>query len=205
MFDVLKSGGLLMIPILLCGLIGTFIIVERLIFFISLSKKNKLFRQKINPLINKKAYAEAVEACKDETIPQASVIVKVIAYQSAPAELRKDAISAEIDRQIPSLERFLVPLATIANISTLLGLLGTVTGNIGAFGVLGEGASMGNPALLASSIAEALVTTASGLVVSIPALIFHNFFVSKVDKTILELESISTDLLLRLSKKEATK
>ena len=84
----------------------------------------------------------------------------------------------------------------------LLGLLGTVTGNISAFGVLGEGASMGNPALLAGSIAEALVTTASGLVISIPALIFHNYFVAKVDKTLSEMETSITELQLQFLKKE---
>jgi len=78
----------------------------------------------------------------------------------------------------------------------------TVTGNISAFGVLGDGASMGNPALLAGSIAEALVTTASGLVISIPALIFHNYFVAKVDKIISEIETSITELQLNLLKKD---
>ena len=77
---------------------------------------------------------------------------------------------------IPRYEHFLTPLGTIANISTLLGLLGTVTGNIKAFGVLGAGGTMGDPALLAGAIGEALVTTVAGLVVSIPALIFYNYF-----------------------------
>ena len=98
------------------------------------------------------------------------------------------------------MERFLTSLGTIANISTLLGLLGTVTGNIEAFGVLGSGASMGDPALLAGAIAEALVTTAAGLVVSIPAIIFHNFYASNVNIKMIKMVGIAADLILLIEK-----
>ena len=90
-------------------------------------------------------------------------------------------------------------MGTIANISTLLGLLGTVTGNIKAFGVLGAGGTMGDPTLLAGAIAEALTTTVAGLCVSIPSVIFHNFFVSRVNRRIVEMESRVTEVLLKLS------
>jgi ABC-type sugar transport system permease subunit len=78
-----------------------------------------------------------------------------------------------------------------------------IYGYISAFGVLGEGASMGNPALLAGSIAEALVTTASGLAISIPALIFHNYFVAKVDKILSEIDASVTELQLQFLKKDS--
>lgn len=202
MFDVLKSGGILMIPIFLCGIFATFIIIERLVYFITM-KKNKIgFWDKISPLLEKKAYGEVLELCKTEDLPEASVVGKAIYFRNTPISVQKEAVNAEIDKQIPKLEKFLTSLGTIANISTLLGLLGTVTGNISAFGVLGDGASMGNPALLAGSIAEALVTTASGLVISIPALIFHNYFVAKVDKIISEIETSITELQLNLLKKD---
>ncbi len=202
MFGVLKSGGILMIPILLCGVFATFIIVERIMYFLSLKKKTELFREKIaNPLSTRK-YAEVYEVCKNEDIPEAAVIGKAVYFRNTPLTIQKDAVNAEIDKQVPKLEKYLTSLGTIANISTLLGLLGTVTGNISAFGVLGEGASMGNPALLAGSIAEALVTTASGLVISIPSLIFHNFFVAKVDKILSEMETSITELQLQFLKKE---
>ena len=90
-------------------------------------------------------------------------------------------------------------ITAISGLSTLLGLLGTVTGNIKAFGVLSSGASMGDPAALAGAIAEALLTTAAGLCVSIPAFIFHNYFVSRVNRRIAEMESMVTSALLRLS------
>lgn len=202
MFSVLKSGGILMIPIVLCGIFATFIIIERIIYFISLKKKSVLFREKIVEPLKLKNYGEVLEICKSEDIPEAAVIGKAVYFRNTPISVQKDAVNAEIDKQVPKLEKFLTSLGTIANISTLLGLLGTVTGNISAFGVLGEGASMGNPALLAGSIAEALVTTASGLVISIPALIFHNYFVAKVDKTLSEMETSITELQLQFLKKE---
>ena len=202
MFCVLKSGGILMIPIVLCGIFATFIIIERIIYFISLKKKSVLFREKIAEPLKLKNYGEVLEICKSEDIPEAAVIGKAVYFRNTPISVQKDAVNAEIDKQVPKLEKFLTSLGTIANISTLLGLLGTVTGNISAFGVLGEGASMGNPALLAGSIAEALVTTASGLVISIPALIFHNYFVAKVDKTLSEMETSITELQLQFLKKE---
>lgn len=202
MFDVLKSGGILMIPIFLCGIFATFIIIERLVYFITMKKNKVKFWDKISPLLEKKTYGEVLELCKSEDLPEASVVGKAIYFRNTPITVQKEAVNAEIDKQIPKLEKFLTSLGTIANISTLLGLLGTVTGNISAFGVLGDGASMGNPALLAGSIAEALVTTASGLVISIPALIFHNYFVAKVDKIISEIETSITELQLNLLKKD---
>ena len=103
-----------------------------------------------------------------------------------------------MDLVVPRFEHLLSTLGTIANIATLLGLLGTVTGNIKAFGVLGAGGTMGDPTLLAGAIAEALMTTVAGLCVSIPSLIFHNFFVSRVNHCIVEMEVKVTTIMLRL-------
>jgi biopolymer transport protein ExbB len=111
----------------------------------------------------------------------------------------KEAVEAEMDLVIPRYEHLLTALGTIANIATLLGLLGTVTGNIKAFNVLGGGTGMGDPARLAGSIAEALITTVGGLVVSIPAVVFHNYFLSRVNHCIVEMESDVTSVVLRLT------
>ena len=96
------------------------------------------------------------------------------------------------------MERNISTLGTIAHISPLLGLLGTVTGNIQAFGLLGNFGVGADPALLAQGIAEALVTTAAGIVVSIPAIVFYNYLVSRVNHTIIGLETRVGDLVLAL-------
>ena len=104
-----------------------------------------------------------------------------------------------MDFVIPHFEHFITPLGTISNISTLLGLLGIVTGNIKAFNVLGSGGSMGDPAALATGISEALITTVAGLIVAIPSVIFHNYFVSRVNRRIVEMEAHVTSVVLKLT------
>ena len=197
MLSVLKSGGVLIIPIILCGFIATFIVIERIFYFLSIRKQDKLLYSQINPLLERREFSTALDVCNSYETPTAQVVGKALAFRNYSPDDIKDAVMTESTRQIPRLEKFLTSLGTIANISTLLGLLGTVTGNIRAFGVLGAGGTMGNPAVLAGAIAEALVTTASGLVVSIPSLIFHNFFVSRANRIILDMENTVTEMILK--------
>ena len=131
--------------------------------------------------------------------PLSHVLKKAIDCRRYEEKDLRETVEAQMDYVVPKYEHLLTPLGTIANISTLLGLLGTVTGNIKAFGVLGAGGTMGDPTLLAGAIAEALTTTVAGLCVSIPSVIFHNFFVSRVNRRIVEMESRVTEVLLKLS------
>lgn len=199
MFNLLKSGGLSMIPIFLCAIIGTFIIIERCYYFLSIKKRDGVLSNLLNDSLLKKDYQTAEMNCIAAGTPTAQVVKKALECRRWAEGDLKEVVSAEMDAVIPQFEHFLTPLGTIANISTLLGLLGTVTGNIKAFGVLSSGGTMGDPAALAGAIAEALLTTAAGLTVSIPALIFHNYFVSRVNRRIAEMESTVTSVLVRLT------
>ena len=105
-----------------------------------------------------------------------------------------DAANVEIPKQ----ERFLSTLGTIASVTPLLGLLGTVTGNIRAFGVLGQVGSVADSSLLALGISEALLTTAAGLIIAIPVIMFYNYLVSKANHTIVRLENRVSELVLLL-------
>ena len=198
MIELLKSGGPLMIPLGLCALLATFIIIERIVYYGRVRKKDELFLERLLSLINTCRFEEAISWCTSVQTPAAQVSAKAISLRHLPESDVRALVDREIDKQIPRLDRFLTALGTIANVATLLGLLGTVTGNIQAFGVLGDGQSMGNPALLAGSIAEALVTTASGLCISIPAVIFHNHFVSTVNKRVVAMESIATAVVIQV-------
>lgn len=204
MIELLKSGGLLIIPIVVCGLAATFIIVERFLYFYTIKKNDNVLFSKIDPLLAKKEYQSVYAVCETFDTPNANVIKKAIKYRHYSTEDIKDAVMTEANNQVPLLEKFLTTLGTIANISTLLGLLGTVSGNIAAFGVLGSGGSMGDPAVLAGAIAEALVTTAAGLGVSIPSIIFHNYFISRTNKMVISMESRVTDIILGMSNKSIT-
>jgi biopolymer transport protein ExbB len=124
-----------------------------------------------------------------------------IEHREYSREVIKMAISDAANMEIPRMERFLSTLGTIAHVTPLLGLLGTVTGNIQAFGVLGEtGIGTGDPAVLARGISEALLTTAAGIIVSIPAIAFYNYLVGRVNHSIIRLENRVNELVLYLKK-----
>ena len=198
MFSILVSGGPVMIPIVLCAVIATVIIIERLMFYASIKKGQRDLLPRIKNSIDKGHYDEAAAICDTIESPVSRLMKTGIGYREYSESAIKEAIMNQANREIPKLERFLSTLGTVANISTLLGLLGTVTGNIQAFGVLGDMGTMGNPAVLATAIAQALVTTAAGLVVSIPAIVFYNYFIAEVNRMVTEMESSVSDLVLLL-------
>ena len=192
MFDSIKAGGIIMIPIILCGIIATFIIIERCFYFYVTKKKDAKLMYDLEGELDLANYAEA-------GTPTAQVIKKALDCRRWDEKDLKDAVEAEMSAVVPRFEHLLTALGTISNISTLLGLLGTVTGNIKAFGVLGAGGTMGDPAVLAGAIAEALVTTVAGLVVSIPAVIFYNYFISRVNRRVIEMETNVTSVVIKLT------
>lgn len=199
MFNLIKSGGILIIPIILCGIAATYIIIERLIYFKNLRKADGVLKEQLKEVLLKKDYDAVQALCIASETPFAQVVRKAVSVRTLEDSYLKEIVETEMEAVIPQYEHSLTLLGTIANISTLLGLFGTVTGNIKAFGVLGAGASMGNPAVLAGAIAEALVTTAAGLFVAIPSMIFSNYFTRLVNKEIVILESSVTEVVLKLT------
>ncbi|MBP3773639.1 MAG: MotA/TolQ/ExbB proton channel family protein [Treponema sp.] len=199
MFDLLKSGGILMIPILICGLFATYIIIERCVYFASIQKRDRELRKNLEEALASGEFTAADAFCTRTGTPLAHVAKKAIDCRKLGESAMREIVQCELDAVAPQFDHWLTLLSTIANISTLLGLFGTVTGNIKAFGVLGSGGTMGNPAVLASSISEALMTTAAGLFVAIPALIFSNYLSRRADKCITEMEGTVTKLILRLT------
>ena len=171
----------------------------KLSYFYNTKKRDAKLINDVTSSLSAGNYEACAVACAEADTPLSQVIKKAIdSRRYSEADIR-DLVEAEMDLAIPRYEHLLTPLGTIANIATLLGLLGTVTGNIKAFGVLGNGGSMGDPTLLASSIAEALVTTVAGLCVSIPFVIFHNYFTSRVNRRCVEMEAHVTSIVLKLT------
>ncbi len=199
MWNLIKSGGILMIPIIICGIAATYIIIERILYFKNIRKNDSVLKGQLNSILSKKDFEAADALCIAAETPFSQVVQKAVSMRELDETNLKDVVETEMEAVIPQYEHFLTILGTIANISTLLGLFGTVTGNIKAFGVLGSGASMGNPAVLAGAIAEALVTTAAGLFVAIPSMIFSNYFTRRVNKEIVQLESSVTEVVLKLT------
>jgi len=199
MLQTLKSGGFFMIPIIICGIIATFIIVERCMYFFNIKKRDEKLMADLSGSLASGNFEACAVACAQADTPMAQVVKKAVDCRRYDEADLREVVESEMDYVIPQLEHLLTPLGTIANISTLLGLLGTVTGNIKAFGILGSGGTMGDPALLAGAIAEALMTTVAGLCVAIPSVIFHNYFISRVNRRLAEMENCVTSVLLRIT------
>lgn len=197
MLALLDRGGLIMYAILGLSIIAVAIVVERLLYLQKIKGDEGPLLARLKSTLEKSHFDEALSICEANPTPFANLMKVAIEHRHYSEESIKDAITDAANMEIPRLERYLSFLGTIAHIAPLLGLLGTVTGNIRAFGVLGEfEAAGGNPALLAQGISEALLTTAAGLVVAIPSIIFYNYLVSRVNHMIIRIENRVTELVL---------
>ncbi len=203
MLDIITKGGPILWIIMVLSVLATAIILERLLYFKRIKvDEDKLF-QRIKGAIEKQHFDEALSICDSNVSPLTGLMQVGINHREQPDYVQKEVLKDAARQEIPQLERFLTPLGTIAHISPLLGLLGTVTGNIKSFGILGGGISMGDPSILAKGISEALITTAAGLIVSIPAVIFYNYLVNKVETILIKMENQVNEMILLLKGKES--
>jgi biopolymer transport protein ExbB len=198
MIELLQKGGIIMGIIIALSVVAAVIIIERLIFFRRIRVDEEKMISRLRTALEKGHYEEAASICESNPSPISNLMKVGIDHRHYSEAEIKESIMNAANLEIPSLERFLPALGTVAHIAPLLGLLGTVTGNIEAFGVLGRFAGGGDPAALANGIAEALLTTAAGIVVSIPAIIFYNNLVSRVNHIIIRLENKVSELVLLL-------
>ena len=195
---LVEKGGVVMVLIVLLSIIAAVIVIERLIYFRSRRADEEKLLQRLTSTLRKGHYEEALAICEDHSSALASLMQVGINYRHASTTELREVILDTANMEIPKEERFLSALGTIAHIAPLLGLLGTVTGNIRAFGVLGDLGAIGDASLLAGGISEALLTTAAGIIVSIPAVIFYNFLVSKVSHRMIRLEHRVSELVAML-------
>ena len=198
MIDILQKGGVIMYFILALSVVGAVIIVERFIYFRKIRIDEEKMLVRLKSALNKSHFDEAISICENNPSPITNLMKAGIERRNDPIQSVKEVVLDAANLEIPKLEKFLSALGTIAHISPLLGLLGTVTGNIQAFGVLSGFQGVGDPGLLAKGIAEALITTAAGIIVAIPAVIFYNYLVNKANHMILGLENKVSELVLLL-------
>jgi len=193
-FELLKAGGILMVPILACSIIALAIILER---FYTLRPSRVTPQQTINELwrwIKKKELnARKLKALQGSS-PLGRILAGGLMNAKHGRDIMKESIEHEASQVIHDLERFLNPLGTIATIAPLPGLLGTVIGMIKVFAEI-QLAGVGNAGNLAGGISEALITTASGLSVAIPALICHRYFIRRVDELVVGMEQEAIKLV----------
>jgi biopolymer transport protein ExbB len=201
MLSLIERGGVILVLILVLSLVAAVIIIERLLYFRRIRSDEGALINRLKSAVGKGHFEEALAICEGNSSPITNLSRVGIENRRHSEEVIKSMITDAANMEIPRMERSLSFLGTIAHITPLLGLLGTVTGNIQAFGVLGDfGAVGGNPALLASGIAEALITTAAGIIVSIPSIVFYNYLVSKVNHLIIALENRVNELVIMLKR-----
>ena len=204
LWDIVRDGGLLMVPIAFCSLVLVATVFERTVSlrrgrvipgpfvsrFIQQMRENELDRDK------------ALALCLENGSPVADVFAGAVRKWGRPAVEVEQAIIDAGERATNGLRRYLRILNGVATVSPLLGLLGTVVGMIRAFNAIATSDAMGRPELLASGISQALLTTAGGLTVAIPALICYMFFVSRVDRLIIDIDALGQELVRMISAEE---
>ncbi len=202
MWQLIKSGGPIMAPIILCSFIALAIVIEKLIYFAMIKTDPRVIKQTIFAYVRDNKIKEAVSYCEDSPSPMAKVLAAgLLKYGSSKDEI-KEALNDASLFEIPKLEKRLTALGTIAHISPLLGLLGTVTGMATSFHTIQVRAASMNPATagdLAGGIWESLLTTVAGLIVAIPTFVAYNYLVSRINKFILDMERGATELVQHLT------
>ncbi len=200
MFELINKGGIIMYLILPLSLVAFAIIIERLLYFRKIKVDEDKMINRLRVTMEKHHYDEALAICESNPSPVTNLLKVGLEHKKYGPQIMKDAIVDAANLEIPRLERNLSALGTIANVAPLLGLLGTVIGNINAFDVLHNMAAVGSdPSKLSGDISVALLTTAAGIIVAIPAVIFYNYLVAKVNHIIIRLENRVNAMVLLLT------
>ncbi len=201
MFELLKAGGFLIWPILLCSVIALAIVIER---FSSLRTNNiapAALTEKVGKLLRKGNLDSKTIGEIEEHSPLGRVLAAGLKNPNQHRVVVKEAVEEAGRHVVHDLEKHLQTLGTIAAITPLLGLLGTVIGMIKVFSAITT-FGVGDPQALAEGISEALVTTAAGLSVGIPSLMFHRYFRGKVNELTVDMEQQALRFMKILQKNQ---
>ena len=198
MLDILMAGGWAMLPILICSAIALAIVLERCWTL----RRSAVLPTGLGEEVRQWARAGQLDPAHIERLaagsPLGELLASALVVRSRPRELIKERIEDTGRHVVHRMERYLNTLGTIALIGPLLGLLGTVIGLIRMFMDVMRG-GVGDPTKMAGGIGEALICTASGLVVAIPAYVLHRYFRSKVSGYVVAMEKQATALLDELT------
>ena len=198
MWQLFTKGGWLMLPILFCSVFALTIIIERMIFYAGQRFDTGAIVPKVLDWIRKNRITEAIDFCEKKAYHVTNILKAGLLHYNESKEIVKESMEDASLYEIPKLERNLNFLSTLAHISPLMGLLGTVVGLVKCFYIIEQKAQavgMVNPSDLAGGIWEALLTTVAGLCVAIPSYIAYNYFVHRVNLSVLETERAATELL----------
>jgi biopolymer transport protein ExbB len=198
MWEIVQAGGWLMLPIIACSVVAAAIILERLWTL----QPSRVLPKDLTAEVWKWVKNEQLDPQHIQALHQGSPLGQILAAglinRNASREIVKETIEDTGRHVVHELERYLNPLGTIAAISPLLGLLGTVIGMVKVFAAI-TASGVGNPGILAGGISEALITTAAGLTVAIPSLIGYRYLRGRVDNLVIRMEKEAMKFLEALS------
>ncbi|MGH8293154.1 MAG: MotA/TolQ/ExbB proton channel family protein [Gammaproteobacteria bacterium] len=194
MIEIIKSGGWLMLPLILCSILVVAIVAERL-WTLQTRRvaPEHLAAQVWNWLKNGELDDERLQALRAGS-PLGRILAAGLEQRHASRSAMNEAIEDTGRHVVHELDRYLITLGTIASISPLLGLLGTVLGIMHVFAAIST-SGLGNPAMLAGGISQALITTVAGLTVAIPAYVLYRYLRGKVDELVVRMERETTRLM----------
>jgi|YNPBryantNP2012_1023418.scaffolds.fasta_scaffold00084_38 biopolymer transport protein ExbB len=191
MMEVFQKGGPLMWPILACSIVALGVILDRAFFWLrESSRRDRRLVEEILALAEREAYEEIREKVRGSKDFVIKVLVSGILHREFSLSAAMEVAAKE---QLDRMRRGLAVLDTMVTVAPMLGILGTVTGIIKAFDLLGT-SSFQDPRVVTVGIAEALITTAAGLIVAVPSVVAYNFFNKKADQAADEMETYGTSL-----------
>jgi biopolymer transport protein ExbB len=194
MAQMWRDGGWMMWPLGACAVIGLIVIVWKLIDLTSKAARTKKFLNEADALIAQRKIDSVLTLARNSNAPAARVLAAGLERRNEGTERVMKAIENVGVIEMASLESGLVWLATVSNVAPLLGFLGTVIGMIEAFQAI-ELAGEVEATLVAGGIKVALITTAAGLTIAIPVNIAHNYFISRIDRLVLDMEEAAQKMV----------
>ncbi|MCH7853380.1 MAG: MotA/TolQ/ExbB proton channel family protein [Proteobacteria bacterium] len=201
MVDIVKAGGWLMAPIILCGIVAIGIILER---YWTLQQK-RVIPEDLTSKVWGWVKKDALDQKQIQLLYQGSALGQILAAglinRDRERSIMKDSIEDTGRHVVHELGRYLDELGTVAAITPLLGLLGTVIGMVKVFAAITTH-GVGDPTVLAGGISEALITTAAGLSVAIPSLIGYRYYRSRVDTLVVDMEKEAIKLIEALHRRQ---
>jgi biopolymer transport protein ExbB len=199
-YELISKGGVIMWPIFVCSILALAIAIERFYSLRRTATAAREFMDQIRAALRQNRIQEAVQTCDETNVPIARIVKAGLLKHNRSKEDIREAIEDAGHLEMPRLERHLAGLATCASVAPLLGLLGTVQGMIKCFATIENKQGLVNPSDLAEGIGNALITTFAGLIVAIPTLVAYNYFVSRVENVIIEMEIGSSEVVDILTK-----
>lgn len=199
MFDFLAKGGILVGPILLCSMVALAIFLERLIRFSQLKLSGDGLVETMTRHVGRGEDEQACELARVSNTPMGRVMMHGMEIRDGDLDTLETVLMHATDEEVRGFSKYLQTLATIGNITPLLGLLGTVIGMIKAFMVIQQMGGKVNASVLAGGIWEAMLTTALGLSVALPTLVAHSYLFGRVDKFEAQLQDGAIKLIKALT------